>query len=70
MTQMNQIQQNYAGFWPEYFTQNQTYPYPSMYGNQMTYSNANIPSTDYNSYLDYLRQPPPPPPPTDPYPYE
>jgi hypothetical protein len=74
MAQMNRVQQEYNGFWPEYSQQSQpyTYPYPSMYYNNMTSINPNIPSsyasTDYNTYLNNLRQPPPPPP-TEPYPY-
>jgi hypothetical protein len=75
---MNRIQQEYQGFWPQ-SSQNSalqntnqpyTYPYPPMYYN--TSNNSNIPSpyasTDYNTYLNNLRQPPPPPP-TEPYPY-
>ena len=71
---MNRLQQEYKGFWPEssqrppFENTNQPYmyPYPSMY------YNPNIPSpytsTDYNTYLNNLRQPPPPPP-SEPYPY-
>lgn len=67
MSQMHQIQQEYNGFWPEYSqtqppNQSYTYPYPSMY------INSNIPSNEYNSYLNHLMQPPPPPP-NEPYPY-
>ncbi len=49
-----------------------TYPYPSMYSNNMIEMNTNIPSSytnaDYNVYLNSLMQPPPPPP-NEPYPY-
>jgi hypothetical protein len=52
--------------------QSYTYPYPTMYSNNIPGMNTNIPlsytSTDYHLYLNSLNQPPPPPP-NEPYPY-
>lgn len=84
MTQMNRIQQEYGGFWPEHsqlsshqpmpnstehVAQPYTYPYPPIRFTPATNAYPTIPTSHTSTnYSAYLRQPPPPPP-SEPYPY-
>ena len=79
MAQMNRVQQEYGGFWPEHsqpsthqnnYQQTQNFMEQSIQPYTYPYPSIHFnPATNaYPNYPAYLRQPPPPPP-SEPYPY-